>query len=212
MINRRAITIVLSIANLCLLVIYVSAWIRPAAQDKKTIIKRLTLAKEPVDISYKLKGHPLNATKAERAEEGTSAEEFDADQDWIKELTVKLRNKSGKTITYIQLNLHFPEVTKNGRTALQQVFLGVNPDGKAAREELKLAPNETVEIPLTEKFEDIKALVETGGKKPIGNVSKMWVEFHAALFDDGTLFEAGTFYKLNPDQKDPRKWVKIDNL
>jgi len=39
----------------------------------------------------------------------------------------------------------------------------------------------------------------------------VWVEFHAAYFDDGTLFEAGTMFKRNPDQTDPRKWVKIDN-
>jgi len=210
MTNRRAITIVLSIANLCLLVIYASGWIKPSNQDKKQIIQRLTLTKQPVDISYKLKGQPLNAHKAERAEEGTRADEFDGDQDWVKELTVKLRNTSGKTITYIQLNLHFPEVTQNGRTALKQVFLGVDPDGKFSRPELRLAPNETIEIPLTEKYEDIKSLIETVGKKPLGNVTKLWVEFHAALFDDGTLFEAGTWYKRNTDQNDPRKWIQID--
>ena len=211
MINRRAVTIILALANLCVFVIFVSGWIKPGAQNKKTIIRRLTLSKEPVDISFKLKGQPLNANHAMHADEGVSADEFDGDSDWVKELTLKLRNTSGKTITYIQLNLHFPEVTSNGRTALQQIFLGVDPDRKFSRPELRLAPNETVEIPLTEKYPNIKTLVESAGKVPMGNLSKVWVEFHAALFDDGTLFEAGTLFKRNPDPNDPRKWVKIDN-
>lgn len=209
--NRRAITLVLALANLCVFVIFVSGWINPAAQNKKAIIRRLTLAKEPVDISFKLKGEPLNANHAVRSAEGISADEFDGDSDWVKDLTLRLRNTSGKTITYIQLNLHFPEVTNNGRVALQQIFLGVDPDGKFSRPELRLAPNETIEVPLTEKFPNIKTLVESVGKVPVGSVSKVWVEFHAAYFDDGTLFEAGTTFRRNPDQSDPRKWIKIDN-
>jgi len=211
MIIRRAITITLALANLCVFVVFVSGWIKPGAQNTKTIVRRLTLAKEPVDISFKLKGQPLHANHAVRANEGVSADEFDGDSDWVKDLTLQLRNTSGKTITYIQLNLHFPEVTSNGRTALQQIFLGVDPDRKFSRPELRLAPNETVEIPLTDKYPNIKTLVESVGKMAVGNVSKVWVEFHAAYFDDGTLFEAGTMFKRNPDQTDPRKWVKIDN-
>src|SRR5690242_3094167 len=114
MIVRRT-TIILALASLCVFVIFVSGWIKPGVQNKKTIIRRLTLAKEPVDISFKLKGQPLNANHAVRANEGVSADEFDGDSDWVKDLTLKLRNTSGKTITYIQINLHFPEVTSNGR-------------------------------------------------------------------------------------------------
>lgn len=169
------------------------------------------MSKEPVDISFKLKGQPVNASESVRADEGVRAEEFEGDSDWVKELTLKLRNTSGKPITYIQLNLHFPEVTRDGRTALQQIFLGVDPERKFSRTELRLAPNESIEIPLSEEYDNIRSLVETTGKVPLGNITKLWVEFHAALFDDGTLFEAGTWYRRNPDQNDSRKWIKIDN-
>lgn len=69
MINRKTITILLTIANLGLLVTYVSGWVNPFASDKKTIIRRLTLSKEPVEITFKLKGEPVNASKATRAAE-----------------------------------------------------------------------------------------------------------------------------------------------
>lgn len=208
--NRRAITIILSIANLCLLVNYVSASIKPAAQNKKTIIRRLTLSKEPIAISFNLKGQAVNANEAIRSEQGISHEEFEGDSDWIKDLTLKLRNTSDKTITYIQVNLHFPEVTRNGRTALHQIFLGVDPDGRFHREELRLAPHQTIEIPLSVRYVDLKNLVEKGEGMSLANVTKLWVEFHSALFEDGTLFEVGTLYRRNPDQTDPRKWLKID--
>jgi len=211
MINRRVITIALVIANLCLFVIYVSAWIKPAAQNKKTVIKRLTLSKEPVEVSLKLKGQPLKTTEVVRASEGIRSEEFEGDPDWLKDLTLMLRNTSDRTITYIELNLHFPEVTRNGRTALHQILLGVDPDRKSPRAELRLKPNETIEIPLSARYDDIKTLVETAGNQPLANVAKVWVEFHSALFDDGMLFQAGTMYTRNPDEKDSRKWIKIAN-
>ncbi len=211
MISRRAITITLTIANLCLFVIYVSGWINPVAQNKKTIIRRLTLSKEPVEISLKLKGEPLKASEAVRAEAGIRAQEFEADRDWLKNLTLKLRNTSGKTITYLVLILDFPEVTKSGRTAEHQIFLGVDPDRKFQRPELRLMPNETIEVPLSARYDDIKTLVETVGNLPPEIVSKVLVDFHAAFFDDGTFFEAGTFFRRNPDQNDPHKWLKIDH-
>lgn len=210
MTHARAITITLTLANLCLFVIFVSAWFKPANQNK-TIILPLTLSKEPVDISFKLKGQAVNARETARPEEGIRAQEFEADPQWVKELTLELRNTSGKTITYIQVNLHFPEVTKGGRVALEQIFLGVDPERKFSRAELKLAPNETIEIPLTEKYSSIRSLVETVGKVPLGNVTKLWVEFHAALFQDETLYQAGTWYRRNPEQNEWPKWIKIDN-
>ena len=211
MINRRVITITLAIANLCLFVIYVSAWIHPVAQNKKTLIRQLTLIKEPVDISFNLNGQPVKGREEVLPAEGIRTEEFEGDPDWVKNLTLKVRNNTDKTITYLVVNLHFPEVTKNGATALHQIFVGVDPDRKFPRAELRLAPHETIEIPLADRVEEIRTLVETGGKVPLGNVTKLWVQFYSALFDDGTLYETGTLFRRNPDQNDPRKWIKINN-
>ena len=211
MISRKAITNTLTVANLCLFVIYSSGWVNAITPDKKTIIRRLTLQKYPVEISFKLKGQPLNASEVVRHDEGIRAHEFEGDRDWLKELTIKLRNISGKTITYVVVMLNFPEVTKNGRTAQHQIFLGVDPDRKFQRPELRLAPNETIEIPLAAQYADIKSLVEGVGNLPPENVSKVLVDFFSAYFDDETLFEAGTMFRRNPDQNATPKWLKIDN-
>lgn len=58
----------------------------------------------------------------------------------------------------------------------------------------------------------LAALVKTVGNVTVENVTQMQVDLHAALFDDGTRLEAGTFYKRNPDPNDSRKWIRIERL
>jgi len=108
------------------------------------------------------------------------------------------------------VNLFFPEITWHGRAALHQIFFGVEPEKKFPRPELRLAPNESLEIPLAARFDDIKILVKMSESGfAIENVSKLEVEFHAALFDDETLFETGETFRRNPDPNDPQKWIRI---
>jgi hypothetical protein len=181
-----------------------------SAQTSKTIIQKLTLYKYPVVTSFELKGEPLKFKETIDTNEGWRRFEFEAADDWLNELTVKITNVSDKPITYLNLNLHFPEVTKNGRSALHQIFIGVDPDRKFLRPELHLKPKETLAIPLSEHYLAIKSLADTVAKFAVENVTTVWVEFHAALFDDGTLFEVGIMFRRNSDATDARKWIPID--
>jgi hypothetical protein len=153
--------------------------------NKKTIIRRLTILKYPVELSFKLKGQPLKSTETVLPEEAIRTNEFDADADWLKDFAIIEKNISTKTIAYVQVNLLFPEFTRNGRVAAHQIHLGVDPDRKFLRPELRIAPNESLEIPLAARYDDLKILVKTvGDGLPIETVSRLQVEFHAALFDD----------------------------
>jgi len=192
-----------------LLVMCLSGWTRPPVQSKKkSIIRRVTYFKYPVEMSFELNGQPLKSTETVAGPERTN--EFEADADWLNHLTIKIKNTSGKTITWMLVNLLFPEVTKDGSVAMHQIFLGVDPDAPFPRPELRLAANETFAIPLSAKYDDIRHLVDVvGSGTPIENVSKVEVQYHAALFDDGTRFETGLWYRRDP--KDPHKWIRIDN-
>ena len=192
-----------------LLVMCLSGWTRPPVQSKKkSIIRRVTYFKYPVEMSFELNGQPLKSTETVAGSERTN--EFEADADWLNHLTIKIKNTSGKTITWMLVNLLFPEVTKDGSVAMHQIFLGVDPDAPFPRPELRLAANETFAIPLSAKYDDIRHLVDVvGSGTPIENVSKVEVQYHAALFDDGTRFETGLWYRRDP--KDPHKWIRIDN-
>jgi hypothetical protein len=208
---RKTTTNALAIANLGLLVLYLSGWTNPVVQrNKKTIIRRLSILKYPVELSFKVKGEPITSNETVLPAEGIRTNEFEADADWLRDFTISLKNISGKTITYTQVNLFFPEVVRNGRVALQQIHLGVDPDRKFSRPELRLAPNESLEIPIAARYDDIRTLVQTVGPGiAVEKLSKLEIEFHAALFDDETLFETGALYRRNPDPNDPHKWLQI---
>jgi hypothetical protein len=208
---RKTNTTALVIVTLGLLVVCLSGWTNPVIQrNKKTIIRRLTILKNPVELSFKLKGQLLTSKETVLPDEGIRTNELNADADWLKDFAISLKNTSGKTITYVQVNLHFPEVIRNGRTAMQQIYLGVDPDRMFSRAELRLEPNESLEIPLAARYDDIRTLVKAAGSGfPIENLSKVEVEFHAALFADETLFETGTWYRRNADPNDQRKWIVI---
>src|SRR5262245_17261736 len=158
------ITRILVIIHLGLLLLCLSGWTNPVVQsNKKTVIRRLSVLKYPVELSFKLKGQPLKSNETVLPYEGVRTNEFDADSDWLKDFTISVKNISPKTITYTQVNLRFPEVMKNGGVAQQQIHLGVDKDRMFSRPELRLAPNEVLEIPLSKSYDDIRTLVKTVG-------------------------------------------------
>jgi len=181
-----------------------------AQTSTKVIIQRLTIVKYPVVLSFELKGEPLKFKETVDTMEGERSLGFEADKDWLSELTVKIKNVSGKTITYIQVNLNFPEVTRNGRSASRQLFLGVDPDRKFSRPDLLLAPNEVVEVDLSKETKSLQRLVQTVSGFSLEAVTRVWVEFHAALLDDDELFQAGQYYRRNSDPSAPVKWTPIE--
>jgi hypothetical protein len=191
-----------------LLVMCLSGWTNPFFQpNKKTIIRRLSLIKYPVELSFKLKGQPLTSKETVLIDEGIRTNEFDADTDWLKDFTISVRNTSGKTITYALVYLRFPEIAWEGWVRKQEIELGVDPDRLVSRPELRLAPNESLEIPLATRYDDVRTLVKSKGSGfLIENLSEMEIEFQSALLDDETLFLAGVWYRRSADPNHPNRW------
>ncbi len=198
------------VAGLCCCAIFAVTRTNAVTQteNKKIIIQKLTLVKYPVEVSFRLNGEPLQSKESFDTNEGFRFAEFEAGADWIKNFSIVLKNTSGQTITYLNLNLHFVEITKSGRTALDQIFVGVDPDRKFSRPELLLKPDQTLEIRLADEYAHITDVAKATDNYPVEKISRVWVEFHAALFDDGTMFQAGTWYRRDPN--DPKKWIVIE--
>lgn len=100
--------------------------------------------------------------------------------------------------------LRFPQTAnERGAVGLHQIFLGIDPQRKFRRSELRLAPNDTIEIPVAKEIDQIKTLVET--RLPLTEVYEVEVEMHEVMFDDGMRFQAGVMYQR--DSQDPMKWI-----
>lgn len=157
--------------------------------------------KAPIElIEIKVQGQVVNLK-----------EKFPADSEWIKTTSLKLKNKYTKTITYVQVNVDFPETATSGIMMQEQYLLGRHPVyGKLGDPQpLNLKPEESFEVSLGTEFDRIKRMIERR-HSPIASISKILIRLQDVGFDDGTVYAAGAFFKKNPDENSPRKWIQID--
>jgi hypothetical protein len=199
---KSVITIGLAVASLCGPASYAVAKTNHRVQgSKKTISSWRTVLVYPVDIGdFRVNGKSVKAD-----------EEFEADADWLGNLTFSLKNKSEKTITFVLVDLTFPETASatGSPVALHQIMLGLWPDSKAVRTPIRFGPGETTEVRLADQYEEIKSLL-TLTASSIARVTRIVVRLQEVMFEDGTLWSAGTSYKRNPDSNAPQKWIKVE--
>ena len=191
--------------SICLLALSVSGWTyvqpRVGQQKEKVVLKHSAPANEPIEIT-----ETRVKTKAVKL-----GEAFETESDWLKNVTFKIKNRSDKAITFLQIDLDFPETkAAAGAIMMHQLFLGQRPDFKSTlkNQPFYLKPNETIEISLEPEFAEIKTLIEL--KEPsIEGINKLVIRTSDMMFEDGTLYAGGFFYRRNPDSNSPQKWVQI---
>jgi hypothetical protein len=128
-------------------------------------------------------------TKGRRVESNTP---FVDDDDWLKELTVDVRNASDKTLSFLQLELFFPRPRPDAKKPGTSFTLdfGDNPfsyDSAAAMPALSvkpISPGEHLEITLTDNRLSALStlLIDTG----FFMTSKVQIRVNLIGFSDGT--------------------------
>jgi hypothetical protein len=166
------------------------------------------LGPDPIEITeIKVKG------KERKAGEG-----FVEDGEWLNDTTFKLTNTYSKPITYLQLDVNFPEVTPKEHpeaTFQYQILLGRHPIYKSERPELLIMPGDTIEVSLASCYEEMKGMIERVKERlndPVNSINSVnRIEFYLseAAFSDGTLYSGGRMHKRNPDPNGQRKWIEI---
>ena len=151
------------------------------------------LGPDPLEITeIKVKGSERQAGKG-----------FVEDGEWLNDTTFKLTNTYSKPITYLQLNVTFPEVTLKVHpeaTFQYQIFLGRHPRYKSERPELLIMPGDTIEVSLASYYEEMKRMIEPNKEQlnyPVNSLNRVnRIEFYLseAAFSDGT-FYSGERYK-----------------
>lgn len=197
---KTALRMILILANLCVVILYLGGWTNPLGQNgRKTVIRAEKLTKEPVEIAIKHRGALISPNQ-----------EFDADANWVTDLAIKITNKSNMPITFIDLDLTFPETRAflGGKIALHEIMLGLEPESKEPRTPLRLLPNESIEVALADRIDCLKALMKN--KQPtLDAVNQILIRLQQVIFEDGTLYSGGEVYRRNTDPSDSRKWIKI---
>lgn len=202
----------LAFAVLCILVLGVSAWSTRArsgqgiVQKQDRTIKKSSWRNEPVKITVvKVKGSPVNLD-----------ESFSEDDDWLKGLTFRLSNISGKTITFVSITLAFPTHGKNSPQnpmAAYELEYGrspyLQPDAVLPNAPKSIAPSEAFDLTLPDAdYESLKELLRQGNYS--GNSKQIEIFLHDVVFDDGTMWGAGGMFRRDP--MNPKIWKRVRDL
>ncbi|HEX8128213.1 MAG TPA: hypothetical protein VF527_03860 [Pyrinomonadaceae bacterium] len=130
-----------------------------------------------------------------------------ADDDWLRGLTVTVKNTSGKSIAFVELELHFngPEKSVGEVISGYPVMYGkVPPPGSASFEDgVIIPPNETVDVVLADdEYRRLRTFLnQTNYPESIKDVELI---IHQVIFKDNTKWMAGSLFRR--DQSDPDEW------
>lgn len=133
-------------------------------------------------------------------------EAFEADADWLKNVSLKIRNNSKKTIVCIYMGAVFRETAP--APMMHSKFFGhpTNANVRRAGPPLELKPGEVLSVSLADEYEQLKAVVEH--KKPIDSVTVLELEITRAYFEDGMMWDLGELYRPDPDNFG--KWILVE--
>jgi hypothetical protein len=125
-------------------------------------------------------------------------------EDWLEYLEFSLKNISDKQITYIHLELQFPDTDLNGPPMVyRQLAIGIPPkpskNVSLYRKPLALKSGDTLTFTLSDKdLQQIKDFLALG-KFQLADTNKVVVQVLYLIFDDGIKWTlGGSYYRPNP--------------
>jgi hypothetical protein len=131
-------------------------------------------------------------------------DKFFEDDDWLKGLTINVKNTSGRIIKYVELDLVFPRPndSPNQPVSRDHLIYGQYPlqPGEAgpANPQPPVMPGDTVEIALTDYEGTMDFLLHTNYR----SIKQLEIEIGMVIFDDDTKWSGGRLYRRDPTRPD----------
>jgi hypothetical protein len=122
-------------------------------------------------------------------------------EDWVENLEFSLKNKLGKQITFILVQLQFPETEVNGPKMIYNLHMGIpvaaSESEKKSAAPLALEPGKRAVFTLSS--EELKLLKEFLAIRrfELAKLNKLIIRVVSVVFDDGMKWEMDYYYKPN---------------
>jgi hypothetical protein len=176
--------------------------------SSSSILRRLAPQAKKVDKHKTLLKLPLEVTGSRVGEKSINlGEEFDSDSEWLKNLKVTVKNKSGKAVTWASITFRFPDTRVSGPVALVDCFIGQRSDQRTHNPPLKLEPGQEIEFSPDLRVDVLKASIEKRGS--LDELNHLDIEVMEVMFEDDTLYSGDNIWRRNPDSTSAQKWIKI---
>jgi hypothetical protein len=134
---------------------------------------------------------------------------FRGNEDWLKGLTLRLKNTSGKSIVYVEVRVYVPTSDTEDKPVAFSLRYGVIPRSGSDNLGFSTSPPITHGRSVTLRLsDDDYELGKNIVREKRGNVNFNHVEIRVGMivFDDGTAWKNG--YSLRRDPNDPERWVQ----
>jgi len=134
-------------------------------------------------------------------------EEFDETDDWIRRISFEIDNLAAKPITFIQINLKFPDTLSTGNIMVYPIQLGNRPGASQVVSEnpLYLRPGDRMKIDVENDYNQLEKFIRV--RHSMKDIRKVELEVGFIGFEDGTAWAAGDF--LRPDPNNPRRYINV---
>ena len=150
----------------------------------------------PIEVfDLKVKGRSVSFNEA-----------FEADVNWLKDVSLKIKNNSEKAIVCIYMGVIFRE-TAPAPMMYPRYFgrptnTGIEPKGQP----LELRPGEALTVSFASEFEEMKSVVEH--RRPVDSVNIVELGITRVYFEDGMMWDLGELYRPDPDNLG--KWILVE--
>jgi hypothetical protein len=127
---------------------------------------------------------------------------FEADDEWLNRLFVKVRNISKKPIVFLEVGFDFPETKTTGSEMSYRVTFGQRPNSTFPQnhDPIFMLPGDSLGIPLEKEYTNLKSFVER--RRRITDIHKVELSVVFVIFADKTGWAAGNYYRQDPENPD----------
>jgi hypothetical protein len=133
-------------------------------------------------------------------------------EDWLENLQFAIKNRTNKEMTFILLELQFPETEVNGPMMVYHLTIGM--PKKATENELRthkalaLKPNNSIVFTLSENdLKGLKNFLSLRGFQ-LDGLNNVVIRIMSIYFEDGMKWEQDYYYRPNPNS--PGGFERID--
>jgi hypothetical protein len=134
-----------------------------------------------------------------------------AGDDWLKGLTVRVLNTSGKPVTHVTVELHFrrPKEQAHELDVVHALRYGLDPffpsDDAPINSTEPILPGQSVDVVLPDDEHDAVRSILSQHKYP--GIKEVKLVVRVVGFSDGTAWTSGAYFKR--DTHDPNKWIRV---
>ena len=134
-------------------------------------------------------------------------EEFDEADDWTRRLSFEIDSVAVKAITFVQINLKFPDTLSTGNIMVYPISVGNRPGAlqSVPASPLYLKPGDKMKVEVANEYEQLEKFVRN--RHSMKDIRKVELEVGFIGFEDGTAWAAGDF--LRPDPNNPRRFKNV---